>query len=176
MNEHVSEFSRIISVARLAPQGTEEYLEAKPAEREALAKRFAVVDITALKAWLTLTPSSQYAVTMTGKIQATVSQNCVVTLEPLINRIELNIDLVFMPSEERQDSKELDLAEDLENEVEFFSGGKIDIGEVVAQHLGVNIDPYPRKEDAVLPVTEFGTKVEKLHPFAKLAEVVKNKE
>ena len=65
------------------------------------------------------------------------------------------------------------MPEDSDEEFEFYSGGKIDLGEMVAQHLGINIDPYPRKPDAALPTTEFGAIIEKPQPFASLAKIAK---
>jgi uncharacterized metal-binding protein YceD (DUF177 family) len=171
MNEPIPEFSRLISVARLPPKGTEEYIEAKPTERAALAKRFDVVEISSLKSWLTLTPSSNESVAVAGKIQATVLQHCVVTLDPLISRLEVEVDLIFVPSKQRLDGAGEPILDDRED-IETFDGGKIDIGEMVAQNLGVNIDPYPRKPDAVLEKSEYGAKIEKRKPFAQLVDVI----
>jgi len=176
VTELVSEFSRILSVARLSPKGIEEYLEAKPAERKALAKRFDIVEVKSLKASLTLIPKPQEAIDVTGKIEATIVQNCVVTLEPLVNRMELDVNLTFVPEEQNDKGSGEAIIEDLSDEIEVFSGGKIDIGEMVAQQVGVNIDPYPRKPNAVLPVMEFGVSTEKKpQPFAKLIDVMKDK-
>ena len=58
--------------------------------------------------------------------------------------------------------------DELEEEIDTYSGGKIDLGELVAQQMGITIDPYPRKEGAALPKTEFGPKIEEPHPFADL--------
>jgi uncharacterized metal-binding protein YceD (DUF177 family) len=172
----VPEFSRILSVARLSPKGVEEYLEAKPAERKALAKRFDIVEVKSLKAFLTLIPKPQEVIDVTGKIEVTIVQNCVVTLEPLVNRMELEINLTFVPEEQNDKGGGEAVIDDLSDEIEVFSGGKIDIGEMVAQQVGVNIDPYPRKPNAVLPVTEFGALSEKKpQPFAKLVDVMKDK-
>jgi uncharacterized metal-binding protein YceD (DUF177 family) len=172
MNEQNPEFSRIISIARIPPKGVEEALEAKPSERAALAKRFDLFDLTTLKAKLTLTPGSQDSVTVKGKLNASYVQNCVVTLEPLTTHLDLDIDVTFFPSEGSQN--EADCAPDeLDEEFESFSGGKIDLGELVAQQLGVNIDHYPRQPDAILTETEFGAKLETEHPFATLSTGVK---
>ena len=174
MNTPAPEFSRIVSVTRISPKGIEEQLVCKPAEREALAKRFDLVELSLLKADLTLTPESQN-VLVTGSIEADLVQHCVVTLEPIISHFDLNVDVLFIPAEENQTGAGSPEPYDSDNEFELFSGGKIDIGEMVAQQLGVNIDPYPRKADASLLATEFGAKIEEIHPFAALAKAVENK-
>ncbi|MDR3424829.1 MAG: DUF177 domain-containing protein [Alphaproteobacteria bacterium] len=175
MNEIVPEFSRPLSVARLPPQGAEERLEAKPTERKALAERFDLVDLRALKAQLNLTPEAQHAVIVTGIIEANYIQRCVVTLEPIETHLDLKIDVTFFPEQQREEGEILSPGDEIDDEVEFYAGGKIDIGELVAQQLGVAIDPYPRKADATLTRTEFGAKSEKPHPLAALTEAVKNK-
>jgi uncharacterized metal-binding protein YceD (DUF177 family) len=173
MDAPAPEFSRILSVTRISSKGVEERLEAKPAERTALAKRFDLVDLPALKAYLTLIPGPQQTIGVTGAIVAEVVQRCVVTLEPVASRLEIDVKIVFIPS--KSDRDKMPLSDELDDEFEFFSGGKIDIGEIVSQQLGVALNPYPRKADAALTVTEFGKNIEKQRPFAKLATAVKSK-
>ncbi len=175
MKAPVSEFSRVISVARIPPKGIEEKLEAKPSERAALAKRFGLVDLPSLKAQLTLVPGGQQTIEVTGSIEAEVLQSCVVTLEPIKSRLEIEVDTVFIPAETVPESGDVSQEAELDEELEYFADGKIDIGEQVAQQLGVGIDPYPRKKGVTLGVAEFGKKPEKTKPFAKLATALKAK-
>lgn len=176
MIEQLPEFSRIISVSRIPPKGAEEHLEAKPAERAGLTKRFSLLDLPSLKAEISLIPGSRQTINAKGKIEADIVQQCVVTLDPVESHLSLDVDVVFLPSEDPdKDSAKSTSLEELEGEFEYFSSGKIDIGELVAQQLGVNLDPYPRKPDAALTKTEFGAKAETAHPFAKLSAAVKGK-
>jgi len=172
MNEQPPEFSRIVSVARIPPKGIEERLEAKPSEREALTKRFDLINLPLLKAQLTLSPGMGQTVEARGTIEAEVHQCCVVTLEPIVNTLVIDVDTVFIPSDKDQPSAPQ--TNELEEEFEFFSGGKIDIGEMVAQTLGVHIDPYPRKKGAALKNKEFRQKAKNVHPFSTLKDAVKS--
>ncbi len=174
MNIPTPEFSRIINVSRIPPKGMEEHIEAKPAEREALVARFGLVDLPKLVARIVLMPGDRQAVQALGEIEAEIVQKCVVTLEPIANRLKLNVEVVFLPKEVEKLPDDISL-DDVDDEFEYYSGGKIDIGELVAQHLGVNIDPYPRKAEAELKQTEFGQKPEKSRPFARLGVVIKTK-
>jgi uncharacterized metal-binding protein YceD (DUF177 family) len=174
MNAPVPEFSRPVAVSRIPPNGIEEHLEAKPLELTALAKRFDLVELKYLKADLSLTPEAKHSFIVTGRINAKVTQLCVVTLEPLQNVIALDVDITFIPEEDHRDGSGSPFPDEKDEEFEVFSNGKIDLGEMVAQQLGVNIDPYPRKADAALPATSFGTAtVEKRRPLADLATVLK---
>jgi len=168
------EFSRIINVTRLAPGGTVEQVEAKSAERAELAKRFDLEEISSLSAQLALQPGGQQTLKVAGKIIADIVQKCVVTLDPLPSHIEIDVDMTFVPADTESGEENLLDQDTLEGETEFYSSGKIDLGEMVSQHLGVNIDLYPRKSGVVLPVTEFGSKAEKPHPFAQLVKKTKN--
>jgi uncharacterized metal-binding protein YceD (DUF177 family) len=174
MTEPVPEFSRLINVARIPPNGSEENLEAKPQERTALAKRFDLVELRALKGQLTLQPGSHQNIFVTGKIEADVVQRCVVTLEPIAAHLELDVKTTFVSAQQHPEGAGSPYPEDLEEECEIFSGSKIDLGEMAAQYLGINLAPYPRKADAAVGVIAFGAKAEKPQPFAQLAEIKKN--
>jgi uncharacterized metal-binding protein YceD (DUF177 family) len=169
------EFSRIISVARIPPVGTEESLTAKPDERAALAKRFDLVKLSSLTATVTVQPSGEQIIHVKGMAAADIMQQCVITLEPLPSHIDLDIDVEFVPAEAHKAGSGSPYADDLDSEIELYDNGKIDLGEIVAQHLGIAIDPYPRKPDARLPATEFGAKADMRQPFAQLADALKGK-
>ncbi len=50
----------------------------------------------------------------------------------------------------------------------------IDIGELVAQHLGTALDPYPRKPGIAFVEAEYGGKDPAPNPFANLARLPKD--
>ena len=170
MTEFTPEFSREIAVARVTPAGLEEDLVSKPTERAALAKRFDLIEMPSLTAHLTLKPNAQEIIFVKGTVTADIVQRCVVTLEPIATHINLPIDTVFLPADQHRTGAGSSHYDELDDEFEIFSNGKIDLGEMVAQHLGVTIDPYPRKAGAELPATEFGAKPEERKPFAVLAQ------
>ncbi|MDR3449881.1 MAG: hypothetical protein P4M15_09110 [Alphaproteobacteria bacterium] len=174
MIETTPEFSRIVAADRLPPSGFEQTIEANEKERAALARRFNLTELPFLQAELTLTPHRDRSVRVTGKILADIMQACVVTLDPLPGHFDLDVDVTFIPADAAADD-DAEAPGEMEDELDHFSNGKIDIGEMTAQYLGVNLDPYPRKPDAALPATEFGPAVSKVQPFAQLAELARNK-
>ena len=179
MNEKAPEFSRIVNIAHLPSCGSEEELEATPTERAALAERFGIVGISSLVANLRLNHQEKHIVKVAGEVSVVVSQRCVVTLEPIEQKLDINIDSVFVPEkqhEENGNTDEISLNGGDETDVETYSGGKIDIGELVSQCVGINIDPYPRKNDVGLVNAKFGIQQEKPNPFEELANMIKTKE
>lgn len=56
---------------------------------------------------------------------------------------------------------------------EPFEGSVIDLGEVLAQTLGVNLPPYPRKAGAVWQGGTQDALPESSHPLSDLARLLK---
>jgi uncharacterized metal-binding protein YceD (DUF177 family) len=107
-----------------------------------------------------------------GTLDATVRQNCVVTLEPFENRIEERIAVKFEPPSDAE--KRTPHAEEIvgEDPPEPLIDGKLDLAEVVAEFLTLSINPYPRKPGAVFAQPGGGAAAEdRDSPFAALAKL-----
>ncbi|MDD5586360.1 MAG: DUF177 domain-containing protein [Alphaproteobacteria bacterium] len=171
------ELSRPLPVDKIPAGGMEEHIVASPAERKALAARFGLLDLSKLEADLNMDHADGKIIAVTGTLLADVVQQCVVTLEPVPAHITDKIGILFAPpamldagaSPPHEDSGGDEAPEPIVN-------GVIDLGELVAQHLAVALDPYPRKEGASLPVADLGAMPQeagKNNPFARLAELKK---
>ncbi|NTU76919.1 MAG: DUF177 domain-containing protein [Alphaproteobacteria bacterium] len=166
-----AELSRPLPVDKISAGGMIENLVASPLERQALAQRFDLLDLPKLEAELNIDLARGRMVAVTGTLTADVVQQCVVTLEPVAAHIEDKIDILFASA------KMLDVGAGMphtdlgdEEAPEPIVNGIIDLGELVAQHLAVALDPYPRKKGAMLPNLNAETKaVNGNNPFAKLA-------
>jgi hypothetical protein len=108
---------------------------------------------------------------VTGRVSATVGQNCVVTLEPLANEVDEQVDLLFMPlpadaagSNGGTDDSEADVKWD---DPEPLIDGVVDLGALATEFLVLGIDPYPRKPGAVFE-SPHDSRAEE-GPFAALA-------
>lgn len=113
---------------------------------------------------------------LTGRVQAALTQSCVVTLEPLSTSIDEVIEVEYWPAEQigplsegEHSVLEADTPEPIEN-------GRIDIGRLVYETVSASIDPYPRKSDAALDAdilagANVNPKPES--PFAVLAKLKK---
>ncbi|MEQ5789155.1 DUF177 domain-containing protein [Erythrobacter sp. NFXS35] len=120
-------------------------IEASAAERAALAARFGLGEIAVLRAEVAL-EAKPSAIRATGRLNARVMQPCAVSGEPFPVTIDEPIDLRFI---EQRGSAASGEGEEIEIELEAddcdeieFSGDMFDLGEAVAQTLGLAIDPY----------------------------------
>lgn len=140
------EFSRRVELARLGALEAVYPIVADAAERQALAQRFDLLALDRLEAEVQLHRLSGEIVQVRGEFSAEVVQACVVSLEPVQGSIREAFTVLYGPAE-----PEDDVLIDLETElVEPFDGTAIDIGEAVAQHLALALDPYPRAAGASL--------------------------
>jgi uncharacterized metal-binding protein YceD (DUF177 family) len=146
------EFSRLFPVDKLRGHEMDERIEANEEELDALAKRMNVVALKSLTAKLHLQSiHSGDMVEAKGRFIATVVQDCVVTLEPFEALVEEEFTAYFARPETIPKSDEVDIDDD--NSPDPISpNGDIDLGELVAQHLALAIDPHPRKPGVVFEI------------------------
>lgn len=161
-----------ITVAQIPESGLTRDIEADSAARDAMAKVAGLRDISVARASFRVTPKSGGRFHVGGHVHARIGQTCVVTLDPVENDIDKEIELIFAPPEQVRSLADLvDQALEADEEVadapEPIINGLIDLGRLATDALFLGIDPYPRKPDAVFepPVTPDDPKD---HPFAKL--------
>jgi uncharacterized metal-binding protein YceD (DUF177 family) len=179
-DEPGKEFSHVVEVDRIGPQGLQMQLEADQAARVALASQLRILGVLSLKADLKLAPEAQAGhFRLTGQIEAEVDQACVVTLEPVRQQVSEAFLRRFGPETEAKPEADAvgDEAEwldpDADDPPDPVIGGQINLGEVVTEELALALDPYPRKPGAEVPdsyrkAAEEGSKIS---PFAALAKL-----
>lgn len=168
-----------VSISEVPPTGRHVELRPDRATREAVAKAASVLALPRLEAVFDLTLHGSDSLRVVGRVTATVEQTCVVTLEPLKNEIDEEVDLVFTPprdlpkdaapvddSGEAAGSPAVDAPEELEN-------GTVDLAALTVEFLIIGIDPYPRKPGAVFDAPQTGEPGP--HPFAALAALKKDR-
>jgi hypothetical protein len=140
-----------------AETGAHFALTADAQARAAIARVAEIRELPRLDATFDITRQGVDGLHVVGEVSATVGQNCVVTLEPLVSEIEEKVDLVFSPPLPGQ---ELEKDEDEEPEKrprrskqnldgpEPLLDGAIDLGALAIEFLILGIDPYPRKPGA----------------------------
>jgi uncharacterized metal-binding protein YceD (DUF177 family) len=167
MSSPTPEFSRPVDVASVGRSPRTLTIEATADERTALARRFDLPAIERLSARLTVAPEAAgTAYAVTGSLSAEVVQECVVTFEPVRAEIEEPVEAVFGEAPADVLGEEVDV-DPLETTVEPIESGSIDLGELVAQHLLLALDPYPRAPGASLPATAVDDAADDA-PFAAL--------
>ena len=151
------EFVREIEVAALNGERHEFEVTATPAEMAALAIRFGVDGISNLTARVLLTPfASGNKVALKARFGADVAQTCVVTLEPVTNRIEGEILAEFVQRAFTDRPDDIEFGIDDDEPPEPIVDGRIEFGELIAQNLGLLIDPFPRAPGAVFEPVSIG--------------------
>lgn len=178
------ELSRPLKVDRVPVGGIEEHIVASPTEREALAKRFGLIEIKRLEAFLNVDREEGAMLAVTGTLVAEAVQPCVVTLEPIEEAIKEQVDVLFAPAHLIKDDHEGGLGDLGEADPpEPIVGGIIDLGELAAQHFAMALNPYPRKEGASIGTIEITgkgarteTPAETRKPFAVLQWMMGKKE
>ena len=163
-------FSRPVTLAELTAEGLALSLRANAAERRALALRFALLDLPALDGEVRIRTNLGGEVEISGRFVASVQQTCVVTLEPFASRLEESFVLRFVRggSEAEPDRVWCD-SDDMPPEA--IEGDAIDLGELLAQQLGLAMDPFPRRPGARVDPALLGTEAgaERESPFSLLA-------
>lgn len=157
-----------VPVADIPEEGLHRDIEAGEAERKAIAALAGLRELPHLAASFDLAYAGGGSVQVRGRVTAEVGQTCVVTLEPLTNAVDEEIEVMFtadpLPEPAAEDDDDETIAED---PPEPIVNGAIDLGTLATEFLMLGLDPYPRKEGAVfVPVIAPVDPAD--HPFAAL--------
>ena len=140
------EFSRPLALEQVLPhKPRQEDIAATADECAALAARFDLKSLSVLQSRMTLTRTADSKlVRVAGALHAELVQTCVVSLQDVPAVIDASFETYFTEDGEEFDE---DAGLDIELEEDEFpvgGGGVVDLGELAAQYLSLEIDPYPR--------------------------------
>ena len=158
-------FSRPLDLHKVPDVGLETTIEANDEERAAIAADIGLVGLGALRARFRIDPRAGGRFAVDGSVEASITQVCVVSLEPFDSTITRKIDLTFAPqarpieppSNARSRRREPAAREapprpvvvpgndDQEDPADPVVDGKIDLGAVALEFLTLSLDLYPRK-------------------------------
>jgi uncharacterized protein DUF177 involved in 23S rRNA accumulation len=143
-------------------------IEADAGARAGVAAAAGVNEVPRLTAAFDVARHGRDGLRVVGTVSARVGQTCVVTLEPVENDIEEQVDLVFVPpSGVGPMGNEVNLVAEAVEPPEALIDGVVDLGVIAAEFLMLSIDPYPRKPGAVFEPPQNADAGS--HPFAALA-------
>lgn len=147
------EWVRIIDVRHLPPGPVE--IVADDTERRRLAGRFGLTAIDRLVATVTL-QASDARISVAGRIRAAIVQVCAISGEDFPVTIDEPVDLRFVPVRDlATPDEELEITADDCDEIDYC-GLTFDLGEALAQTLGLSIDPFAQGPDADRARAEHG--------------------
>jgi hypothetical protein len=143
--------------------------------RAAVARTAGLRDLPRLEVSFEVRRQGAGGLRVTGRISATVGQNCVVTLEPLASEVEENVDLLFAArSVAGTAGEEAGLLPVNRDNTEPLIDGRIDLGMLATEFLVIGLDPYPRKPGTVFQPPQDATPDE--GPFAVLGTLKKDRD
>jgi uncharacterized metal-binding protein YceD (DUF177 family) len=151
----VTEFSRAFSLDTIGTTPRTVTIDASETECSALCKRFGLVALAKLTAQATLVQQGA-AIVATGRFDAALTQCCIASAEDVPALIGEGFTIRFVAAladDSAPDEIEL-LADDCDS-VEY-DGQAIDLGEAVAQSLGLALDPFPRSAAAARILRDAG--------------------
>lgn len=166
-------WSRPFAVDRLAARGeTAATIRAETdADRATIAARLRIPGVVALAVRWTLRSVAGGVIEATGSLDATVVQDCVVSLEPFEAAVVERFRVLFVPGDRLEDERFDNDDPDAPDTIPF-EGGTIDLGEASVEQLALALDPFPRKPGATFAeeaIADGADEDETLSPFAALA-------
>lgn len=151
-----SPVSFFANAARLPQKGLPVVIEADAAQRAALAEAHGLLSVEAYRAELLVASWKRNGVKVSGRVEADITQACIVTLDPVAAHIDEPVEALLLPEDSKLGRQGFDsggeilLDADGPDSPETFSGDTIDVGALAEQFFGLAIDPYPRKAGASL--------------------------
>ena len=162
MSQPPAELSRLVRLDRVPSRGMDVDVQASEAERAALASRFDLLGLPALGAEVSVRPGMGGVWTVAGRLRAEVVQACVVTLDPVPQSIDETFEVRFAAGAAG--------SPDDPEAPEPLEGDTIDVGAIVADHLSLALDPFPRAPGATFePAAEPADA--RPNPFAALEQL-----
>lgn len=148
-----------LRVAGLPAAGAPVTIVANEEQRAALAREHELLSVESFRAELVAKPFRREGVRVSGRVGATITQRCVVTLEPLESRIDEEVSALFVPegsslSHGGEAGGELVLEPEGPDAPEPFSGDSLDVGVLAEEFFELGIDPYPRKPGAEIETNQ----------------------
>ncbi len=151
------EFSRLVRADDLGAAGRNFAEVADEGERAALATRFGLIELSHLRVSGTATLTrGGTVVLLSAHLRADAMQECVVTLAPVVSRIDVDFARLYAadaPGEwdaaDRNGDGDGNGGGDIHpdgdyDDIDPIAGGYIDVGEAAAEQLALELDPYPR--------------------------------
>ncbi|MGO1117266.1 YceD family protein [Rhodovibrionaceae bacterium A322] len=153
-----SEFSRRVQVSQLKAKEESRHFEATPEEGKAIAKRLQILSVENLTADLVLKRlRGGKVIRVSGSLSADVVQACVVSLEPVPQKVAADFVVSFA---EEVDDQALEVDVDPEDELDgpdlIDEDGFVDLGETLVEQLALSLDDYPRADGAELKQHQWG--------------------
>ncbi len=185
MSDQSSPFHRLYEAYDL-PKKTARPVTAKATGEEcaAIAEQLDLQQVRKLKVEASLTPVGEGVWRVEGHVTADVIQSCVVTLVPLMIKMDEPFERTFSRFAEEDTAIDVDIEYECDDPPEPLGDG-VDLGVIAIEALLLGLDPYPRAPGAAFdsisaaPPGARPLTPEAVNPFAglvSLKEAMKEKD
>ena len=156
--------NKILFLGEIGPDGWSRDFIATPGQCAKIAERFDIPKLENLHTHIDVSMDRDL-VRVSGHITADLEQVCVVSLDKFKSQIDTDFEALF--------SENVPLIKEgkMEDDVEPIDRGRLDVFEIVAEQIGLNLDPFPRKQNVSGDYIENEKK--RNHPFANLKNLIK---
>ncbi len=163
----VPEFSRVFNLDKVGQLPYKYEITATAEELTALATRFNLLRVEILGALLEIRKSDHNGdYEVYAKVTADVIQACIATLVEVPDHLEFEFKLSLVEGDEDRFHDDMDWHTEAEKEfdLEFYQNNEVDFGEITAQYLSLELNPYPRA-DIEIESVDGEVSTEKPNPF-----------
>lgn len=175
----------LIVAGDIANEARDFNIRPEPKDLPALAEALDVLSVQSVQASMTLHRTKK-SIRVRGYVKAVVIQNCVVSLEPVRQRLNEEIDRTYVASRDEVEqvfknmnaNREMMIDPDEIDPPEVIENGRLDLAAIALEHVILGIDLYPRAKGAdvssSLALAGDGVSAEESareSPFAALAEL-----
>lgn len=156
--------NKVLFLGEIGPNGWQGDFVASSVQCAKIAERFEIPEIKDLKVHLRAMLDGDL-VRVSGHIFAKLKRVCVVSLESFDENLDTDFEVLF--AEDVPLIKEGEMKDDIEP----IDRGRLDIFEIVAEQVGLNMNPFPRKSGVSGDYIEQEDLAN--HPFANLKNLIK---
>jgi len=156
--------NKVLFLGEIGPQGWHDSFVATPAQCDKIAARFEIPKVKSLSARVQAILDGDL-LRLSGHLNAKLERICVASLEHFDETLDTDFEALF--------SENAPLIKDgeMKDDVEPIDRGRLDIFEIVAEQVGLNMNPFPRCPEASGDYIEDGGNTH--HPFANLKNLIK---
>lgn len=180
----MTNLAKPLNVARLSKEGVAIDLSLTEGVARDLAEAAEVLSVDALSGTLVVRPWRAHGYSVRGAFKATIQQTCSVTLEPVEEVLEEDVERYFLPQEdidalEPPSLEEVEVYLDGPEPPEPLEGTEISLFDILREQILLSKSAFPRKEGALLPDTGAAGDSEEegpAKPFAALKALKGGKE
>lgn len=161
-------FAFRVDIGELPAGGRVYEVEAGAAERDAIARRLGAPALNRLRGVFALR-ATKGGLVLEGRLDAALTRECVVSLEPFEEVLEEDFRIVFARAAGPAGEDGALLVE--EDTPEPLEEDSLDLAEILVQQLSLAMAPHPRKPGAE-PLRAAGGRTETGSPFEKLKDAI----